>query len=152
MRLDFWCSEIEEALFIDSWYIYVNGGDEFQMTIFDIINSLFKFWLGFESFCFKYVVDTWQIKITVKGCDSWWTYGRGGNTFNMIIFDIINIPIKCWFRFEFFCFKAVVCTKLIKKIVKGCSYFSNEELLWKIDWYLIDNLISFREACFFSWE
>ena len=39
----------------------------------------------------------------------------------MIIFDIINNIFKCWSRFKFCCFKAVVHTKWITILVKGCD-------------------------------
>ena len=67
----------------------------------------------------------------------------------MIIFDLINSILKCWFRFEFCCFNSVVHTKLIKILVRGCRDFRNKELWWKLDWYLIYHFSSFWEAqCF----
>ena len=71
------------------------------MISFNLIDSIIKFWFWFKFWCFKAVVDTKRIRILVKGCDSWWICGSGGNTFNMIIFDLINILFKCWFWFEF---------------------------------------------------
>ena len=127
----------------DIWWIHGSGGDNFQMIIFDLINSLFKCWFWFEFFWFKAVVDTNRITIIVKGCDSWWISGSGGNTFQMIIFDLLNSILKCWIRFEYYCFKAVVHTQLINIIVKGCSNFSSKELWWKLDLYFIDHFSSF---------
>ena len=53
-------------------------GNNFQIIIFDLINSIFKCWFRFECFCFKYVVNTKRIKIIVKGYSNfskkelWW--------------------------------------------------------------------------------
>ena len=135
-----------------SWYIHFNGGDTFQIIIFDIIDSIFKYWFWFEFFCFKPIFDTKRIKILVKGCDIWWIHGSGGNNFQMIIFDLINILFKCWIRFEFFCLKAVVHTKLIKILVKGCSNFSNNKLWCNLYWYFFYPFSSFLYACFFLVE
>ena len=59
------------------WWMRGSGGNNFQMIIFDINNSLFKFWFRFEFCCFKYVVHTKQIKtfskdvviIVIGNCD-----------------------------------------------------------------------------------
>ena len=91
------------------------------MIIFDLINSIFKCFFWFDFFCFKSVIDTKRIQIIFKGCDNWWIGGGGGDPFQMIIFDLIKNPFKCWIRFKFWCFKDVVNTKLIKIIFKGCS-------------------------------
>ena len=40
------------------------------MNIFDIINSIFKFWFWFEFCCFKAVVNTKLIKILAKVCSN----------------------------------------------------------------------------------
>ena len=91
------------------------------MINFDLIKSIFKCWFWFEFFCFKAVVHTKRINFLVKGFDSWYIHGSGGDNFQMIFFDISNSLFKCGFRFEFFCFKSVVHTKRIKSIVKRCS-------------------------------
>ena len=104
----------------DSWYIRVNVGDTFQMINFDLINSLLNFWLWLK----KSASDLLLLKggkILIKVCDSWWICGSRGDTFEMIILDFISNNLKCWFKFEFFWFKAVVHTNLIKILVKGCS-------------------------------
>ena len=87
----------------------------------------------------------------VKWCASWGIYVSRGNTFQMIILDIINSLFKCWIRFNFRCVKAVVHNKLIKMLVKGCSNFSNKELWCKLDWYFIGQFSIFWEAwCFWG--
>ena len=109
----------------------------------------FKCWFRFELFFFKYVVHNKRINFLVKMCDSWEIHGSRGNTFQMIIFDLVNSIFKCWFRFECFCFKYVVQTKRIKIIVNRYINFSNNELWWKLALYFIYHFSSFWEArCF----
>ena len=83
--------------------------------------------------------------------DKLYIHFNGGDTFQKIIFDLINSIFKCWFRFKFVCFNFTVQTKLIKIIVKRCRNFMNmlllyNELLWKLDSYFIENFSSFWEA------
>ena len=91
----------------------------FKTISFDIIDILLKGWFWFEFWLFKAVVDTKRIKILVKGCNTWYIHGSGCDTFQMIIFDIINSLFKSWFWFEFICFNAVIDTKWINCTVKG---------------------------------
>ena len=74
----------------DCWYIYGSLGDNFQMIIFDLLNSLLKFWLRFEFCNFNSSVHNKLFKIIVKWSDSWYIHICGVNTFQMIIFDLIN--------------------------------------------------------------
>ena len=106
----------------DIWYIYVYGGDTFQMIIFDLINSLFKCCFWFEFFWFKDSVDTKRIKSIVKVCDIWRIHGSRGYTFRMIISDLINSLFKLCVRFECCCFKDVVHTKRINFSSKFAIY------------------------------
>ena len=99
-----------------SLWIHGSRGDNFQMIIFDLINSLLKYWFMFEFWYFKAVVYNKRINFLVKGCDSWYIHGSRGNNFQIIIFDLINSLFKCWLRFEFWCFKDIVYTKWIKII------------------------------------
>ena len=50
----------------DSWCIRGSGGNNFQMIIFDLINSLFKCWFRFKCFCFKAVVNNKRIDFSSK--------------------------------------------------------------------------------------
>ena len=83
-------------------------------------------------------------------------HGSGGDTFQMIIFDLISIIFdlinslfKCWSMFEFFYFNYAIHTKQIICFVKGCSNFRNKELRWKLSWYFIDHFSRFWEEWFF---
>ena len=76
-------------------------------------------------------------------------HGNGGDTFQIIRFDLINCFFKCWLSIEFFYFMSVFDTKLTKIIVTGCSNFSNKEFWWNLDYYFIDHFGNFWEAwCF----
>ena len=110
----------------DSLWIIGSRGEMFQMIIFDLINSIFKCWFWFEFCCFKAVFDTIRIKILLKGCDSCFICGSGGNTFQMIIFDLIISLFNFWIRFEFFYLRSVVHTKLIIIIFKRCRNYINK--------------------------
>ena len=46
----------------DIWNIHVNGGDDFQMIIFDLINSILNFWSRLEFWYFNSAVHTKRIK------------------------------------------------------------------------------------------
>ena len=84
-----------------------------------------------------------------KDAISWYVHGNGVDTFQMIVFDLINSIFKWWFRSDFFWFKAVFHNNQIKILVKGCSNFSSTEFWWNTEWYFIDNFSSFWEAwCF----
>ena len=53
--------------------------------------------------------------------DSWYIHVNGGDIFQIISFDLIDSIFKCWFWFNFFCFKAVANNNGIKNLVKGCD-------------------------------
>ena len=55
----------------DSWYIHGNEGNNIQMVIFDLINSIFKYWFRFEFCCFNSSVHTKLLKILFKRSDIW---------------------------------------------------------------------------------
>ena len=62
----------------DIWNIHVNGGDDFQMIIFDLINSILNFWSRLEFWYFNSAVHTKRIINFAKGCSDfrnielWW--------------------------------------------------------------------------------
>ena len=119
------------------------------MISFDLINSIFKCWFRFELCYFNFSVYTKLFKIIVKQSYSWYIHGSGGNTFQMIMFDLINSLFKCWYRLKCCYFNSTVHTKWIKILAKGCSHFIIGELWWKLDWYFIDHFRRFWEArCF----
>ena len=126
----------------DRWYIHGIISDTFRMIIFDLINSIFKYWFWFKICCFKAVTGTNRIKSLFKGCDSWCIRGSGGNNFQMIIFDLINSLFKCWFRFELCYFRSDFYTKTLKilgKKVVADIFMVAEAILFR--WFYLIPLI-----------
>ena len=125
------------------------------MIIFDLIKSLFKYCFRLELYYFNPAVHTKLFKILVRQIDKWYIRGSRGDTFQIIIFDLINSIFKFWSRFKTFCFNYDVCDRLIKNLVKGCRIFKKglllyKEFWWKLDWYLIDNLSRFWKPQFYE--
>ena len=105
----------------DSWYINVNGGYNFQMISFDIKNSLFKCWLWFKSSASELLLIQSRSKFSSKDVIS-----DGFVVAEAILFRWLSLISLVVFSNVgsgsiFFCFKAVVHTKLIKVLVKWCS-------------------------------
>ena len=66
------------------------------MIIFDLINSILKWWFRLEVCFFNSAVDTNLFKNIFKQSDSIYIYCSGGDHFKMIFFDPINSIFKCW--------------------------------------------------------
>ena len=107
------------------------------MTIFDLINSIFKCWFWFEFFWFKAVVDAKRIKIPIKGCDSWWICGIRGDNIQMTIVDIINNLLKCWIRFEFSTSKLLFILSWSKIFSQDLLFLVIRNFWRKVDWLLL---------------
>ena len=71
----------------DRWWIRGRGGDNLQMILFYLINSLFKYCIWFDYFCLKYVVHT---KLIIFFFDIFWLL-------IMLLFEI-NPLFFCMFK------------------------------------------------------